>query len=52
MKLLIFIKRVYGIWLTELISKLLLMRQKEKALKYGNYKQIYKGEDNLKFCQR
>jgi len=32
---------IYSTWLTELISKLLLMRQKEKALKYGKYKQIY-----------
>jgi glycosidase len=31
----------YSNWLTGHINKLILIRQKEKALKYGNYKQIY-----------
>jgi len=31
----------YSIWLTGHISKLAFIRQKEKALKYGSYKQIY-----------
>ena len=31
----------YSIWLTEHISSLARIRQREKALKYGSYKQIY-----------
>jgi len=31
----------YSTWLTEYINKLIIIRQKEKSLKYGNYKQIY-----------
>ncbi len=31
----------YSTWLTEHISKLIFIRQKEKALKHGNYEQIY-----------
>jgi len=31
----------YSTWLTGHISKLALIRQREKALRYGNYRQIY-----------
>jgi glycosidase len=31
----------YNTWLTEYINKLINIRQGEKSLKYGNYKQIY-----------
>jgi glycosidase len=34
-------RQSFDIWLTGHISKLALIRQSEKALKYGNYKQIY-----------
>jgi len=34
-------RSIYSTWLTEHINKLLVIRQKEKALKYGNYQQIY-----------
>lgn len=33
-------KSSYSTWLTEHISKLILIRQREKALKYGNYHHI------------
>jgi len=31
----------YSTWLTDHISKLALLRQREKALRYGGYKQVY-----------
>jgi len=31
----------YSTWLTGHINKLILIRQREKALKYGYYKQVY-----------
>ncbi|MDR0475471.1 MAG: alpha-amylase [Treponema sp.] len=34
-------RSAYSTWLTGHISKLAQIRQKEKALKYGNYKQVY-----------
>jgi len=34
-------RSVYSTWLTGHISKLISLRQKENALKYGNYKHIY-----------
>jgi glycosidase len=34
-------RSTYSTWLTGHISKLALIRQREKALKYGNYRQIY-----------
>ncbi|MDR2596338.1 MAG: hypothetical protein LBC76_03345 [Treponema sp.] len=34
-------RSVYSTWLTGYISKLISLRQKENALKYGNYKHIY-----------
>jgi len=34
-------RAAYSTWLTEHISKLAIIRQNEKALKYGSYRQIY-----------
>jgi glycosidase len=34
-------RSTYGTWLTEHISKLACLRQREKALRYGSYRQIY-----------
>jgi len=34
-------RSAYSTWLTGHISKLISLRQKENALKYGNYKHIY-----------
>ena len=34
-------RSAYNTWLTEHISKLAQIRQREKALKYGNYEQVY-----------
>jgi len=34
-------RSAYNTWLTEHISKLAQIRQREKALKYGSYEQVY-----------